>query len=65
MKQKNKEKVPSLKVFEVVLAQCKLVDNQYLPKKNEFIGHKIDDAVTKSNDANNNYSIRKKRCNIK
>ena len=52
MKQKNKEKVPSLEVFEVVLVQCKLVDNQYLPKKSEFIWHKTDDAVTKSNDTN-------------
>ena len=28
-KTKNEEKVPSLKVVEVVLVQCYLVDNQY------------------------------------
>ena len=28
-KMKNEEKVPSLKVVEVVLVQCYLVDNQY------------------------------------
>ena len=31
-KTKNVEKVPSLKVFEVVLVQCNVVDNQYRQK---------------------------------
>ena len=29
-KTKNAEKVPSLEVFEIVLVQCTLVDNNYL-----------------------------------
>ena len=28
-KTKNGEKIPCLKVFEIVLVQCSLVDNQY------------------------------------
>ena len=28
-KTKNREKIPSLQVIEVVLIQCNLVDNQY------------------------------------
>ena len=31
-KAKNREKVPSLEVVEVVLVQCNLVDNQYQQK---------------------------------
>ena len=31
-KTKNGENVPSLEVFEVVLVQCNLVDNQYQQK---------------------------------
>ena len=31
-KTKNVEKVPSLKVVEVVLVQCNVVDNQYRQK---------------------------------
>ena len=31
-KTKNREKVPSLEVVEVVLVQCNLVDNQYQQK---------------------------------
>ena len=35
-KTKNGEKVTSLEVFEVVLVQCNLVDNQYQQKSELF-----------------------------
>ena len=35
-KAKNREKVPSLEVVELVLVQCNLVDNQYQQKSEVF-----------------------------
>ena len=36
-KTKNKEKVPSLEVVEVVLVRCNLVDKQYQKKVSSYI----------------------------